>query len=499
MADKGQIVLISPMAWKPEGQHIAAGSTHRVGIPLSVLSVATYLDQDGYDVKIVSGAEPDYLEKIIKLISNDTICVGISSMTGYQIAQGSQIAKAIRKTNNSIPIVWGGYHPSILPEQTAQSPYVDYVVRGYGEETLFELVKAIQNGGSFEDTKGITYSDGDRIISTDNRPVKDINRFPFIPYHLVDVASFVTKELGARTIGYISSRGCPNDCSFCADTVVYKRRWKALSAGRVLDDLTILKERYNIDSVRFFDSNFFIDEKRVSAIAKGILDRKLGLKWGRVNGSVEMLTNYKEETWELLRDSGCFSILVGAESGYEKALDRVNKHKNARVKDTEKLSRLTNKWGIRVVYSFMLGIPIELDDHQRQREEFRKELAETLKFINKLIGNGEKLDRVLLFRYTLYPGNSLYDECKNYGWNEPDSLEAWSDNTLWNAKMPWLTDEESAIIDSMSDLVKLVTPALKAQERKSVLSTAKYLVRRLYRLLNPKKNTQHHPNTTSIR
>ncbi len=456
---KKQVVLFSPMPIDRSEQQIRERSfTNLVGLPLTILAVATFLDNEGYEVHVVSGAEKKYFGKLKELIDKGPICVGISCMTGPQITQGVAVADAIRRLNGDIPIIWGGFHPSIFPEQTARSKHVDFVVRGYGERVMLELVKAIESGGPFEQVRGLTFQKGDDVINTADRPVENINDFPPIPYHLVDVPEFLTKELGERTITYISSRGCPNACSFCADVVVYNRRWNVLSADRVIDDLTMLKEKYNCDAVRLVDSNFFVNEKRVKAICKGMIERKLGLRWGRVNGSAEILVNYEEETWTLMKAAGCDSVAVGAESGYQGALERINK--KATVDDVKMLSKLGEKYGIRMLYSFMLGVPIDLNNFENQRKEFLKEVAGTLQLIKTLMTKRKGIDRAVLFRYALYPGSSLYEECKDYGWEEPDTLEKWSNNTLFQAKMPWLTKEESDIIDSIIELVKIAFPPI---------------------------------------
>ena len=210
--------------------------------------------------------------------------------------------------------------------------------------------------------------------------------------------------------------------------------------------------------------NFFVDGSRVKSICEGMIERKLGLRWGRVNTCAEHLVNYTSEMWELMKESGCFSLLVGAESGYDKALDRINKR--SRREDIEKLSFCSRKYNIEVIYSLMLGIPPEnLKDYGYVREEFQRELAETLNLIEFIMRNSGEHSRALVFRFTLYPGSSLYEECRGVSWDEPGSLEEWSDNTLWKAKMPWLTKDECSIIDSISRLVKRATPYRKMSER----------------------------------
>ena len=442
------------------------------------MAIATYLDKDGYDVHIVSGAERLYLERVKKYLEEDLICIGISSMTGFQITQGVEIAKLVRQYKKSLPIVWGGYHPTIYPSQTIESQYVDYAVRGYGERTFYELVQALENGDPCEGIQGLTYRQGDEIIFTPERPIEPVDNFPIMPYHLVDFEEFYTAELGNRTMAYISSRGCPNNCFFCSDKVVYKRRWNALPAERVLDELEFFKERYNFDSVRLNDPNFFVNEKRVKAFCEGVIKRKLDIKWGRVNGSAEVLIKYSPGTWELMQRAGLFSILVGAESGYQVALDRINK--KATREQLEELSRLANKHRIRVIYSFMLGIPLDFTNPARQRTEFSKELSETLSFMDSLIKSGEGFARPILFRYTPYPGTELYNEAKMNGWDEPGSLEEWSTLNIRNTeKVPWLTEEEVTIIDSLISLLTISKHS--AEMQMSLWGRIVKILKRLYR------------------
>lgn len=457
---KKRIILFYPIGWKVSDDVINKGKVQSIaGIPLSILATATFLEEDRYGINVISGAEKNYVSKIKNLLSTNTICFGISSMTGYQIKQGLKISKIVREYDPKIPIIWGGFHPSILAEQTAESPYVDFVVRSYGEKTFVELISALENGDSFDQIKGITFKNKQgEIISTEDRPIEDINNFLTLPYHLVDVPRFFSPELGDKTIGYVSSRGCPNHCSFCADKFVYGAKWNALKAQRVVDDLKMLRERYGINAVRIMDSNFFVNENRVRLICKGIIENELDIKWGRVNGSAEILVSFSEETWQLMEAAGCHSIAVGAESGYIQALNILNKR--ATIEDVKKLSVLGKKHNIRLLYTFMLGVPISLTDYQNQRKHFQIETAKTLELIESLMEGRRGLDRPVLFRFALYPGNSLYEGCEKFGWKKPVTLEEWADINLFTSPLPWLTPEESKIIDSLVELVKLAFPPI---------------------------------------
>ena len=454
-----KVLIFSPCAWEElEEVTQTKDTTDLVGVPLSAIAVPVLLDKEGYDIRVISGAEMNYMDKVLSHV-DDSICVGITSMTGNQITQGVKVAKAIKKKKPAIKIIWGGYHPSLMPEQTASFSGADAVVEGYGERAFYEIVKAIEENKGFEGITGVTYSDGDKIIKNSPRALEDINDFPSPAYHLIDVEKYLTKELGPRTVHYITSRGCPYNCQFCADVQVYERKWNALDPVRVIDDFEMLKERYNVSGIRINDSEFFTNEKRIIAIFQGVIDRKINIKWGRANGTIRGFLRYKPSTWELLMKSGLHSVLVGAESGYDKALARIKKKQT--MEELLELSKLSRKYKFYVHYSFMFGIPIDLDDPVNMRDEVRIEILKTLQIINKLYRLYRNYSRVLIFRYTVYPGGEFYNEIvAKGGYKEPKSLEEWAKITLWHSESPWLTPEETELIDELIFMVRKMHPSV---------------------------------------
>lgn len=277
-----------------------------LGLPLSLLGLASLLEKD-YEIKIVDApVDRDYLEKVMNSIEG-ALCLGISTMTGYQISEGLEVAKAVKEKHPDIPIIWGGFHPTIFPEQTIQSDYVDIVVRGWGITTFKELVDALANNKPLENIQGITFVQDGKIISTPDRPFEDINAFPRFPFHLIDDMNryVANTEFASRSISYVSSYGCPFRCAFCAENKVSKRRWSGLKPERVVDDIEYLVKNYGINGIAFVDNNFFVDEERVRGICKLLIERNLNIKWGFAEGRAEQLVRYEEDTWELMIKSGC--------------------------------------------------------------------------------------------------------------------------------------------------------------------------------------------------
>lgn len=290
-----KIILFSPRPQK-EGRYPA--------VPLSLLAISRFLPKEEFEVKIIdSYSHEDYAGEVL-LNCADALCLGITCMTGFQIEDGLQLASLVKEKYPSLPLVWGGWHPSILPEETIMSPYVDFVVRGQGERIFAELMHSLKDGLAYSSIPGLTYKKDGKPVSCPDREFEDINNFPALPYNMVDLEKYIVKTgLGSRTTHYFSSQGCPNKCAFCSEPLVNKRRWSGLNAVRVVDDIEWLVKSRDINGVILVDSEFFVNNERARQICKGLIDRKLGIKWGGVNGAIRDLIRFDEELWNLLKES----------------------------------------------------------------------------------------------------------------------------------------------------------------------------------------------------
>lgn len=394
------------------------------GVPLALLAISRELVKQDYDIKIIADyLFEDYVERILKECKN-SVCLGITCMTGFQITDGLKIAELVRKKYPKLPIVWGGWHPSILATQTAQDERVNIVVRGQGERTFSELVNCLYSKKSLKKVLGITYkSKSGKIIVNPNRPIEDINNFGPYPYHLIDVEkSLDTTEYGQRTIHYISSYGCPHRCGFCTEPIVNQRRWSGLSADRVIEDWKYLYKNYHIDAIAVYDSNFFVDKDRVYKICLGLLKNKVKIKWGNANGRISQLVKYEPKVWKAMEKSGCQMILTGAESGSQKILDFI--HKDSDIKMVKPFAKLCKKYHMRIFYSYLIGLPTAKFAKNNKKfieEQFRYTLKQIDEMIDEKQGN-----RFSISIYTPYPGSDLYQLSLKNGFKAPDSFSGWS-------------------------------------------------------------------------
>lgn len=240
-------------------------------VPLQLLHVASALRQAGYKVRIFDMRLNDY--RSLKL--GDPLFVGLTCMSGQQILFGMNFAERIRSETPDVPIVWGGVHPTLLPEQTAASRLVDVVVRGEGENAVVNLADALSSGKELDSVKGIAYKRGGVVVSTSDADLVDLDKIPIeLPYDLLDLKRYPTLQAGRFHIQ--TSRGCPHRCGFCYNSNFNKHAWRGKTAKRVVDEIEfILKKSPHVKIIDPVDDNFFVDQKRIEDICKGIIERGL--------------------------------------------------------------------------------------------------------------------------------------------------------------------------------------------------------------------------------
>jgi anaerobic magnesium-protoporphyrin IX monomethyl ester cyclase len=393
------------------------------GVPLALLAISRILDKQKYKIHIYARhLQKKYLDELLA-DGNGAVCLGISAMTGFQIHDGLEVAKIFKKKYPHVPIIWGGWHPSILPGQTIANPYVDVVVRGPGDLTFPELVEALHQSKNLKNIKGITYKTKKRIVSTPDRGPVDLSLLPPLPYHLIDMEKCLQNtEYGSKTIPYISSYGCPHRCAFCVEEIVNKRQWRAVPSKIVLKEWQNLIKTYHADSIAVYDSNFFVDEKRVSEICQGMINKKMKLKWGNANGRAGQLSRYQEKTWKLMQKTGCAMILTGAESGSQNALDFISKDMN--VDELVKFTQKCAQHKIKILYSFLVGLPWSKNPEENNKfvsEEYKA----TLGLIDKLLKICNR-NRYTYYIFLPYPGASLFNRAVSLGLKYPKTLNGWS-------------------------------------------------------------------------
>lgn len=437
--EKQTVVLFNPMPVKHQVAIVNKKTTSLqvplVNVPLSLLALARMVSDD-FDVRIINAVVDTNYEELILDACEGALCFGVSSMTCYQIRDGMNVSAAVKERYPDMPIIWSGYHPSTQPEQTLQDPNIDIVVIGQGELTFKEVVGRLAKGQSFDGVPGVAYKDGGGIITNSPRGFTDLNEFPAIPYDMVDVEAHIKGyKFGDRCLDYYISQGCAAGCSFCSEPIFCGRKWMGLEPETVVAELEHLAKTYNVDTFMIRDSDFFINVSKLKELCNLLIAKDLGLRLTSVNGRMEQLHRMDDEVWALARKAGVREVFIGVESGYQEALDAMNK--GAKVSQSKICVEQCIKHDIDARTSFMVGIP-GLDT--------RKEIKFTFEAIHEAIsvyGEQGKLDQmdVLFSFFTPYPNTPLYQKAVECGLPVLETLGDWGDFDQVDFKAPWMPQE----------------------------------------------------------
>ncbi|MFH0919788.1 MAG: radical SAM protein [Fibrobacterota bacterium] len=401
---------------------------HRSRIPYGLLYLERAIRGLGLEVVLVDGQlRPDVMA-LLRDGADRLLLAGVSAMTGFQITGGIAFSLAIKSVSDA-PVIWGGWHPSILPEQTLREPFVDFVVTGQGERPLRELILRLQNNSRDFRIAGLGSKTQGRITLQPPAAFEDLNHLPDLNLDLIDPNAYVFNTAYAkRCLGYFSSHGCPFHCGFCCVADIYGQRWYPRPPDAILRDLGILKERAGIDSVTFDDDNFFVNKSFTRAFLEQLRSSGLNLLWDTSAHAGTFRRQYADEDVERLYRSGCRQIYIGAESGDPDVLSAIEKH--ASVEDADAFVRLLKRHGIIPFLSTMVGFP----------EAPKQDLRLTLEMIRKAVVHDSRL-RARIFFYTPYPGTRLYANALAHGFHPPETLAAWAHHTLRRFRAPWIRRE----------------------------------------------------------
>lgn len=362
-------------------------------VPLGLAYIASYLEKNGFsDITVVDyNVEPDAF-----LPQADI--VGITATTPL-IKSAWKIAQKAKKMGAQTII--GGPHVSALPEESAVLPQVDFVCCGEGEETMLELCRMLKLGKkNFEKIKGLCFKKGKKIFFTPPRPFfADLNRLPFPAHHLFPLPKYTSTQplisIRKPAVGILTSRGCPFGCHFCYKGT-FGRVWRPRSVENVLAEWEYLVKKLKVSEIALMDDGFNINIGRALKICQEIKKRSLSVPWRAHNGI--RADRAPKRLLKAMRDSGCYMISFGVESGDQKVVDLMGK--NLRLEKVVKAFKNCRNLGILTMAFFMVGNP-----------------GETPKQIEKTINFSRKLDPDLaqFSISTPFPGTQIFDLVKAKG------------------------------------------------------------------------------------
>lgn len=423
-------------------------------MPLALLAIGSELDPARYEVVIIDGRlEPDAERRVLEALEG-AICLGVTVLTGAPIADALRVSRAAKAAHPHLPVVWGGWHPSMFARECLSEPSVDVTVQAQGEATFTEIVARLESGQSLEGCAGCTFRRRDgSILANPPRALLPLDRFRPHDYRLIPVERYYELK-GKRQLDYISSQGCNFRCAFCSDPFVYGRKWVGLDPGGMVSTLRGLWEQYRFDDLNFQDETFFTKRERVRAMAQGIVDSGLRFTWAatmRADQGVRL----PEEVWRLCRQSGLRRLLVGVESGDEAMLKRIRK--DVSLDEVFATATRMRELGIAGIFPFIVGFPDESDDS----------VAATLAWARKLRAMSDDFETPI-FYFKPYPGSAIVTEAVARGFELPESLSGWSTfDYVQGLPGPWVSAAKYRLIERFKFFLELASR--RRGERPSLL------------------------------
>lgn len=420
-------------------------------LPLSLLYAAADSVAAGFEVVLLDVRlyPQTWQDELRRLVSAETLLVGVSVMTGTPIKSALTVSRAIKELDPGLPVVWGGPHALFCSSEILAEPSVDFVIRGYGSLALLQLARFIAGEPDAltpESIPGLASraEDGQTVVSVPMQPFFEVIDYRKIPYPLVEknLPMYGQLDNGEQIFSLYSTMGCPYHCAFCSSPAHYAAhatRYLLLPPQDVVDHIAHVHSKYGASYIYFIDDDSFVSLQHVNDIIDEINRRGVKVRLGFRGARVDELMRMDDAYLSKLARAGTNILHIGAESGSQRILDLVDK--NIRVADIVAVNRkLAGHPEIIAAYNFVVGIPGEtLDD-----------LEGTRKLIMQLIGENHSAIVFAPNKYRPLPGTALYEVAKKHGYLPPSNLEGWSDVEVESEfRLPWFTEPLAEMIAMM--------------------------------------------------
>jgi anaerobic magnesium-protoporphyrin IX monomethyl ester cyclase len=368
MTTPRHILLINPTITKPRNARF----------PFAVLNLSAALDGKHTSSIIDGNIDRDFVSSTVRMLGSGRVdAVGVSVMGGPQLPSAIRVSKRIRAGFPAIPIIWGGHFPTNCAEASLRVPYVDYVIRAQGETTLCELLDVLGTGDRSAPARtdddalariaGLSWRSDEGIVHNPKRAFSAAGLVRSLPYErLGDPRRYLGRTfLGQRTSGFQAALGCRFRCTFCGVAAMFRGK-TALPTAPALDRaLRFLSTRYGMDSIQFFDHNFFDREADTAPLLEVLA--KLRLPWWCF-ARADALLNLSQNSWALVRKSRLRMAYIGAESPSDWLLHDVRK--GTRIDQTLAAVEICRSNGVIPELSFMLAPPQDPEGETERTFEF---------------------------------------------------------------------------------------------------------------------------------
>ncbi|MCX5667245.1 MAG: radical SAM protein [Candidatus Omnitrophica bacterium] len=271
------------------------------------------------------------------------------------------------KSKVDIPVLAGGPHPTIMPEDVLKQSKVDIVVRGEGEETIAELCDYFRTAKDIASIKGISFKDGDKVLHNADRPlIQDMDRLPFPAWELFPLEQYSSiAGRGRLSVPVMTSRGCPFRCIFCYKGI-FGQTYRSRSPQSVMRELRYLADTLKIREFSFVDDSFAVDEARAIGICDEMIKSGLRLPWRLANGIA--VRSSSSRLFMKAKEAGCYQVSIGVESGNQGVLNHIEK--GVTLDEIRQTFILAKEAGLETIAFFMIGNLGETEETMEQTVDF---------------------------------------------------------------------------------------------------------------------------------
>jgi anaerobic magnesium-protoporphyrin IX monomethyl ester cyclase len=409
---RSRLLLVYPPITKMERYGSNLGIFGGKQIPLGLYYLAAYVRENGFVVQALDAESLNINSELIvqRLRENRFNILGIS-VTTVAFHRGLALARFVKNLLPETIIIMGGPHVSCMPSHPLKFNAIDFAVAHEGEQTLVELLRLLEDGSDPKSIKGLGFRHNGKIVVNPKREyIRNLDFLPFPAYDQIpDIQMYTPPPFNYQkrpVANMITSRGCPNDCTFCENST-FGRKVRMRSAANIVDEIELLMDRYGIREIAFVDDTFTLNRRRILEIFELARKRRLDFPWtcmSRINTVDENLLRY-------MRDNGCWYIAFGIESGNPKILKEIRKKID--LADVQRTIDICHRLGIKTKGFFMVGHP----------KETVESIDQTIDFATRL-----KLDHIVVTVNTPMPGSYQYQHASEYG-----SL----DDATWSAFNYW--------------------------------------------------------------
>jgi anaerobic magnesium-protoporphyrin IX monomethyl ester cyclase len=396
--------------------------------PTTLLALAAYVERElpEVDVGLVDsqgeGLDWPAVERAIRDRQPDMVLASGYTCNAYACARVVETAKAV---DEDIVTVLGGQHFSaIAGEALMEYPEIDFIVRGEGEETLVELVRACMGRTDPARVRGVSFRHDGEVVHNPNRPlIEDLDTLPYPAYHLVEdnlSAYHFTMMAGRNTVYLVleGGRGCDHTCNFCTQWNHWGGRWRTKSPERIAGEIEHLHEKHGGQFLWLTDDNFEYS-RRAPGIYESLkgnpLAKDIMLFWQVRTDDVAA----NPDLVARMREIGNYWVLIGAESGDPETLDAFDK--GSKVSDTGRCIEVLRENDVFTQAMWVIGSRHDTAESIEGLRDFSQALGPKLNIYTTL---------------TPFPGTRCYVEAKANGWIENEN---WADYDMVHAIMPTQT------------------------------------------------------------